>query len=93
MSLSAKDLIDNAAELDDEEDEESYDEENGEARERNRGKRNDNVDDSSEEDEDDEDPEEAEKVWWIATMLASFMLWATQEGSSWQSIHRFERAS
>jgi transcription elongation factor SPT6 len=58
--MSARDLLDDAAILDDEEDDESFDEDTGEVRQKTNGTRG-QFDDSSEEDEDD-DEEEAAKV-------------------------------
>ena len=58
--MSARDLIEGEALLDDEEDDESFDEETGEARTRTNGT-NGHFEDSSEED-DDEDDEEAERL-------------------------------
>ena len=57
-----RDLIDNTAELDDEEEDESFDEDTGEPRQRNRNRNPQDLDDSSEEDEDDDDEEEVRKV-------------------------------
>ena len=66
--MSARDLIEGEAELDDEEEEnESFDEDTGEVRRKTNGKAstngvNGNFDDSSEEDEDDDDEEAAREV-------------------------------
>lgn len=59
--MSARDLIEGEAELDDEENEESFDEETGEARKRTNGV-NGHLDDSSEEEEDDDDEDAARAV-------------------------------
>ena len=59
--MSARDLIEGEAELDDEENDESFDEETGEVTRRTNGV-NGHLDDSSEEEEDDEDEEAARAV-------------------------------
>ena len=55
--MSARDLIEGEAELDDEEGDESFDEETGEVTRRTNGI-NGHLDDSSEEEDDDDDDEE-----------------------------------
>lgn len=63
MSNSLRDLIDDRADLDDEEEDGSFaGEEDGDDREPRPRARRPELDDSSEEDEDDEDEEEAAKV-------------------------------
>ena len=52
--MSARDLIEGEAELDDEEGDESFDEETGEVRRKTNGV-NGHIDDSSEEDDDDDE--------------------------------------
>ena len=60
--MSARDLIDGEAELEDEdENEESFDEETGETRRRANGM-NGHLDDSSEEEDDDDDEEKLREV-------------------------------
>lgn len=59
--MSARDLIEGEAELDDEENDESFDEETGEAVKRTNGV-NGHLDDSSEEEEDDDDEDAARAV-------------------------------
>lgn len=62
--MSALDLIQGEADVDDEEGDESFDEETGEVRPKTNGLNGSNVhlDDSSEEDEDDEDEEAVREV-------------------------------
>lgn len=62
--MSAKDLIQGEADVDDEEGDESFDEETGEAIRKSNGVKGVNrpVDDSSEEDEDDEDEDAVRAV-------------------------------
>lgn len=63
MSNSLRDLIDDRADLDDEEEDGSFaGDEDGDEGERRPRPRRPELDDSSEEDEDDEDEEEAAKV-------------------------------
>ena len=59
--MSARDLIEGEAELDDEENDESFDEETGEVRKRTNGV-NGHLTDSSEEEEDDDDEDAARAV-------------------------------
>ena len=59
--MSARDLIEGEAELDEEENDESFDEETGEAVRRTNGV-NGHLDDSSEEEEDDDDEDAARAV-------------------------------
>ncbi len=59
--MSARDLIEGEAELDDEENDESFDEETGEVKKRTNGV-NGHLDDSSEEEEDDDDEDAARAV-------------------------------
>lgn len=60
---SMRDLIDNAAELDDDENDDSFDEETGDVKSRkNRAPRDLDLDDSSEEEEDDDDEEANRQV-------------------------------
>lgn len=59
--MSARDLIEGEAELDDEEGDESFDEETGEVRRKTNGA-NGHLDDSSEEEDDDDDEEAARAV-------------------------------
>lgn len=61
---SLRDLIDNTAELDEDENDDSFDEETGDVRSRKNKPRKDfDLDDSSEEEEDDDDEEANRKVW------------------------------
>ena len=73
--MSARDLIDGEAELDDdEENEESFDEGTGEARQRTNGANgmNGHMNDSSEEEDDDDDEEKLrEASRWSALVLQS----------------------
>ena len=59
--MSARDLIEGEAELDDEENDESFDEETGEVKKRTNGV-NGHLDDSSEEEEEDDDEDAARAV-------------------------------
>lgn len=59
--MSARDLIEGEAELDDEEGDESFDEETGEVTRKTNGV-NGHIDDSSEEEDDDDDEEAARAV-------------------------------
>jgi len=59
--MALDDLIDDTAELDDEENDDSFDEETGEVRPR-KGMEDGSLDDSSEEEEDDDDEEAARAV-------------------------------
>ena len=61
IEMSARDLIEGEAELDDEENDESFDEETGEVKKRTNGV-NGHLDDSSEEEEDDDDEDAARAV-------------------------------
>lgn len=72
--MSARDLIEGEAELDDEENEGSFDEDTGEAVRRPNGT-NGHLDDSSEEEEDDDDEDAARAV--------RFQPWACDVRSAW----------
>lgn len=81
--MSALDLIQGEAELDEEEADESFDEETGELRRKSSGPNgaNHGLDDSSEEEEDDEDEEAAREVCntksnFVIDYLLMFSLWA-----------------
>lgn len=71
--MSARDLIEGEAELDDEEGDESFDEETGEVRRKTNGA-NGHLDDSSEEEDDDDDEEAARAVSDDAYVKASLRL-------------------